>query len=139
MSFFVRKWQKWGHFAQNMKQYFCEIQIILEFTVPFRSTYGSMISEKRKALKSFLKLGTRQLSRTNSFRLGNIICNCTKKDGNYRLVENYRGLNQQFEKTCWHLPRINEVIHSTVGNRYFLNIDLWSRYFKMALEEESQN
>ena len=36
----------------------------------------------------------------------------TKKDGTYRLVVDYRGLNKQIEKTCWPLPRINEVIDS---------------------------
>ena len=63
----------------------------------------------------------------------------TKKNGTYRLVVNYRGLNKQTEKTCWPLPRINEVIKSLEGNMYFSNIDLLSGYFQMALEEESQN
>ena len=62
-----------------------------------------------------------------------------KKDGTYRLVVDYRGLNKQIEKTCWPLPRINEVIDSLEGNMYFSNIDLLLGYFQMALEEESQN
>ena len=39
-----------------------------------------------------------------------------KKDGTYRLVVDYRGLNQQIEKTNWPFPRINEVIDSLEGN-----------------------
>ena len=61
------------------------------------------------------------------------------KDGTYRLVVDYRGLNKQIEKTCWPLPRINEVIDSLEGNMCFSNTDLLSRYFQIALEEESQN
>ena len=62
-----------------------------------------------------------------------------KKDGSYRLVVDYRGLNKQIEKTSWPLPRINDVIGSLDGNCYFFNIDLTSGYFQMALDEESQN
>ena len=62
-----------------------------------------------------------------------------KRDGTYRLVVDYRGRNNQIEKTCWPLPRINEVIDSLEGNMYFSNIDLQSGYFQMALEEENQN
>ena len=35
-----------------------------------------------------------------------------KKDGSYRLVVDYRGLNKQIEQTSWPLPRINDVIDS---------------------------
>ena len=62
-----------------------------------------------------------------------------KKDGTYRLVVDYRGLNKQIEKTCWLLPRNKEVIDSMEGNTYFSNIDLLSGCFQMAIEEESQN
>ena len=62
-----------------------------------------------------------------------------KKDGSYRLVLDYRGLNKQIEKTSWPLPRINNVIDSLDGNCYFPNIDFTSGYFPMALDEESQN
>ena len=62
-----------------------------------------------------------------------------KKDENYRLVVDYRGLNKQIEKTSWPLPRINDVIDSLDGNCYFSNIDLTSGYFQMAFDEKSQN
>ena len=61
-----------------------------------------------------------------------------KKDGTYRLVKDYRGLNKQIEKTCWLSSRIIEVFDSLEGNMYFSNIDLLSGYFQMALEEDSQ-
>ena len=62
-----------------------------------------------------------------------------KKDGSYRLVVDYRGLNKKIEKTSWPLPRINDVIDSLDGNCYFSIFDLTSGYFQMALDEESQN
>ena len=62
-----------------------------------------------------------------------------KKDGSYRLDVDYRGLNNQIEKTSWPLPRINDVIDCLDGNCYFSNIDLTSGYFQTALGKESQN
>ena len=60
-----------------------------------------------------------------------------KKDGTYRLVVDYRGLNRQIEKTCWPLPRINDMIDSLEGNMFFSSLDLTSGY--MAPKEDSQN
>ena len=54
------------------------------------------------------------------------------------MVVDYRGLNKQIEKTCWLLPRINEVNDSLEGHINFSEIDLLSGYFQMAIEEESQ-
>ena len=62
-----------------------------------------------------------------------------ENDGTYRLVVDYRGLNKQIEKTCWPLPRINDVIDSFEGNMFFSSIDLTSGCFQMALKENSQN
>ena len=39
-----------------------------------------------------------------------------KKDGSYRLIEYYRGLNKQIEKTSGPLPRTNDVIDYLAGN-----------------------
>ena len=48
-------------------------------------------------------------------------------------------MNKQIEKTSLPVERINDVIDSLDGNCYFSNIDLTSRCFRMALDEESQN
>ena len=107
--------------------------------VPFRRTYGSMSFEKIKAMKKIVE----DLERDDLVELTHSDWAAPsllvpKKDGTYRLVVDYRGLNKQIEKTCWPLPRINEVIDSLEGNMYFSNIDLLSGYFQMALEEETR-
>ena len=108
--------------------------------VPFRRTYSSMSFEKRKAMKKIvedLKRDDLVEPLHSDWAAPSLLV--PKKDGTYRLVVDYRGQNKQIEKTCWPLPRINEVIDSLEGNMYFSNIDLLSGYFQMALEEESQN
>ena len=108
--------------------------------VPFRRTYGSMSFEKKKAMKKIVEDLERDdlVEPTHSDWAAPSLL-VPKKDGTYRLGVDYRGLNKQIEKTCWPLPRINELIDSMEGNMYFSNIGLLSGYFQMALEEESQN
>ena len=93
--------------------------------MPFRGTYGSMERDN---------LGEPIYS---DWAAPSVLE--PKRDGTYRLVIDYCGLNKNIEKTCWPLPRIIEFIDSLEGNMYFWNIDLLSGYFQMAIEDESQN
>ena len=61
--------------------------------------------------------------------------NLFKKD---RLLVDYRGLNNQIEKTSWPQPEISDVIDSLDGDIFFSINDLTSGYFHMALDEDSQ-
>ena len=108
--------------------------------VQFRRKYGSMSFEKRKAMKKIVEDLERDdlVEPTHSDWAAPSLL-VPKKDGTYRLVVDYRGLNKEIKKTCWLLPRINENIDSLEGNMYFSNINLLSGYFQMAHEEESQN
>ena len=115
-------------------------KIILEKDAkPFRRAYASMSFEKRKAIKKIVE----DLEKANLVEPIHSWAAPSKlvkqKDGIFRLVVDYRGLNKQNEKTSWPLPRINDVIDSLDRNIYFSNIDLTSGYFQMTLEEESQN
>ena len=99
-----------------------------------------MSFDKRKAMKKMVEdlEDAKLIESTHSYWAAPSIL-VKKKDGNYRLVVDYRGLNKQIEKTSWPLPRINDVIGCLDGNCYFSNINLTSGYFQMALDEESQN
>ena len=99
-----------------------------------------MSFEKRKAIKKIVEdlEQANLVEPTHSYWAAPSIL-VKKKDGTFRLVVDYRGLNKQIEKTSWPLPRINDIIDSLDGNIYFSNIDLTSGYFQMALEEESQH
>ena len=107
---------------------------------PFRRSYCSMSFDKRKARKKIVKdlEDAKLIEPTHSYWAAPSIL-MKKKDGSYRLVVDYRGLNKQIEKTSWPLPRINDVIDSLDRNCFYSSIDLTSGYFQMALDEESQN
>ena len=87
---------------------------------PFRRSYCSMSFDKRKAMKKTVEdlEDAKLIEPTHSYwAVPSILVK--KKDGSYRLVVDYRGLNEQIEKTSWPLPRINDVIDSLDGNCYF--------------------
>ena len=106
----------------------------------FRRTHGNMSFDKRKAMEKIVKgLAEADLiAPTHSDWAAPSIL-VPKKDGSFRLVVDYRGLNKQIEKTCLALPRISDVIDSLEGNMFFSSIDLTSGYFQMALKDDSQN
>ena len=89
---------------------------------PFRKSYCSMSFDKRKAMKKIVEdlEDAKLIEPTDSYWAAPSIL-VKKKDGSYRLVVDYRGLNKQIEKTSWPLPRINDVIDSLDGNCYFSN------------------
>ena len=107
---------------------------------PLRRTYGNMSFDKRKAMKKLVEgLAEADLIAPTPSDWAAPSILVPKKDGSFRLVVDYRGLNKQIEKTCWPLPRISDVIDSLEGNMFFSSIDLTSGYFQMALKDESQN
>ena len=107
--------------------------------LPFSRTYSSMSFEKTKAMKKIVEDLYQddlvELTHSDSAAPSLLV---PKKDGTYRLVADYLGLNKQVKK-CWPLTQINEVIDSLEVNLYFSNIDLLLGYFQMAIEEESQH
>ena len=139
---FIRHSQVFSRNSNDLR--FCdkvEHKITLtENAQPLRCAYGSMSFDKRKAMKKRVEdlENSGLVEPTHSYWAAPSIL-VKKKDGSYRLVVDYRGLNKQIEKTSWPLPRINDVIDSLDGNFFFSNIDLTSGYFQMALHKESQD
>ena len=80
---------------------------------PFRRSYCSLSFDKRKAMKKIVEdLEDEKLIKPiHSYWAAPSIL-VKKKDGSYRPVVDYRGLNKQIEKTSWPLPRKNDVIDS---------------------------
>ena len=84
---------------------------------PFRRTYGSMSFGKRKAMKKIVEeLERDELVEPTHADWAAPSILVPKQDETYRLVLDNSGLNKQIEKTCWPLPRINDVIDSLEGN-----------------------
>jgi hypothetical protein len=60
-----------------------------------------------------------------------------KADGSLRFCIDYRDLNRITEKMSWPLPRIDAVLASLAGNRFFAVLDLTAGYHQMPLDPDS--
>lgn len=60
-----------------------------------------------------------------------------KKNGEPRMCIDYRALNRKTLKTNQPLPRIDDLLDSLKGNKYFTSLDLASGYHQIPIEEES--
>ena len=61
-----------------------------------------------------------------------------KKDGSLRMCIDYRQLNRRTIKDSFALPRIEEILESLGGNRYFSVLDLKSGYHQVEIDENDK-
>ncbi|UYV62531.1 hypothetical protein LAZ67_2000954, partial [Cordylochernes scorpioides] len=61
-----------------------------------------------------------------------------KRDGKYRFCVDYRKLNNVTVKDVYPIPRIDEVMDTLQGSRYFSAIDLRSGYWQVEVEERDK-
>ena len=62
-----------------------------------------------------------------------------KKNGELRLVVDYRQLNNQTIKSCWHIPSIEGTFDTLEGSAYFTIIDLSRGFYQLPMDIRSQN
>ncbi|UYV75151.1 K02A2.6-like [Cordylochernes scorpioides] len=61
-----------------------------------------------------------------------------KRDGKYRFCVDYRKLNDVTVKDVYPIPRIDEVLDTLHGSKYFSAIDLKSGYWQVEVEEKDK-
>lgn len=62
-----------------------------------------------------------------------------KKNGDNRLCIDYRRLNAKMAKNSYLLPRIDDLVDLLFRARFFISLDLKSKYYQVPLEETSKN
>ncbi|UYV81988.1 hypothetical protein LAZ67_21000316 [Cordylochernes scorpioides] len=61
-----------------------------------------------------------------------------KRDGKYRFCVDYRKLNDVTVKDVYPIPRIDQVLETLQGSKYFSAIDLKSGYWQVEVEEKDK-
>ena len=62
-----------------------------------------------------------------------------KKDGAFRTVVDYRGLNSKLRKEENPVPRISDVLDSMGGAKFFSTMDLTSGYYQLGVKEADRH
>ena len=115
-------------FSENSKDLGFNLQTEHQFQLkpnahPFRRAHRNMSFDKRKTMKKVVEgLAEADLITSSASDSAAPSIFDPKKDGTYRLVVDYRGLNKQIEKTCLPQPKINDVIDSFELNMFFSTI-----------------
>lgn len=98
-----------------------------------RRIIPSMFEEVRNHLQQLLAAGI--IQRSHSPWASNVVL-VRKKSGALRMCVDYRQLNRQTIKDAYALPRVDEMLDSLAGNRFFSVIDMKSGYHQVELHEE---
>ena len=97
---------------------------------------GERAEAMKKLLKELIKLGWIEPSDSEWASPAFIVPN--KEKGEWRLVVDYRGLNEQTEHDSYSLPLIDTILQKQARKRIFTVLDLKHGYHQMPLHEESR-
>ena len=61
-----------------------------------------------------------------------------KKDGTQRFCVDYRRVNAVTKKDVYPLPRIDDILDTLSGTKYFSTLDLYSGYWQIQLDPETR-
>ena len=112
-------------------------RIELENALPFKQRYRrvppSMVEEVRNHLQHLLKADI--IRKSHSPFASNVVL-VKKKNGQLRLCIDFRQLNSRTIRDNYALPRIEEILESLSGNKYFSVLDMKSGYHQVEIAEE---
>ena len=92
-----------------------------------------MLDEVRDHIQQQLSAGI--IRKSHSPYSSNIVL-VRKKNGQLRICIDYRQLNSRTVKDNYALPRIDEILQSLSGNRYFSVLDMKSGYHQIEIDEQ---
>jgi hypothetical protein len=103
---------------------------------PFRPTYRLSPVEQEEVKSKLTNLLEKGLVELSTSPYGAPILFVGKKDGSLRMVQDYCYLNKITIKNRYPLPRIDDLLDSISGMKYFTSLDLTSSYYQIRITEE---
>ena len=119
--------------------YFAGVQhrIDLEDDRPFKQRYRRIPPHMFEEVADHLRqLEANGVIRPSKSPFSSPVVCVRKKDGRLRLCVDYRLLNARTKKDNYCLPRVEEILDSLNGARYFTRLDLKSGYHQIEIAEE---
>lgn len=93
------------------------------------------IEETRKQIKELIREGI--IGESSSPWVSAYVL-AKKKNDEYRLCIDFRGLNLVRKKTVYPLPNIEECFEAMSGKHYFTQLDFKSGFWPIAMDEKSK-
>ena len=106
-----------------------------EHKPPCRPTYRLSHLELEECKKQVEELLEQGLIRPSASPYGSPILFVRKKEGTFRMVIDYRQINNLTIKDKYPLPRIDDLLDKLQGATYFSSFDLLSGYHQVRLNE----
>ena len=117
------------------RNYDCEIKLKDNCSLFYGPLYP-LTETEREELKKYLEENLKKgFIRKSSSPAGAPILFVRKKDGTYRLVIDYRKLNEMTIRNSYPLPLISELLDRVKGAKYFTKLDLKSAYNLVRIKE----
>ena len=111
--------------------------IALSDETPFKQRYRrippAMIYEVRSHLEQLLSADI--IRKSYSPFASNAVLVRKKSTGKLRMCIDYRILNKRTVKDAYALPRIDDVLDTLSGAKYFTKLDMKSSYYQVEIEE----
>ena len=111
-------------------------RIELEDSRPFKQKFRRIPPHMYEEVADHLKiLEANGIIRPSKSPYSSPVVCVRKKDGGLRLCVDYRLLNSKTIKDNYSLPRVDEILDSLQGAKYFTKLDLKSGYHQIEIEE----
>ncbi|PJE77975.1 hypothetical protein CI610_03096 [invertebrate metagenome] len=117
----------------NLVEHKIELLDDRPFKQRHRKIPPSMYEEVRTHLQQLLSAGV--IRHSHSPFASNIVL-VRKKDGSLRMCVDFRQLNRGTIRDSYALPRIDDILESLSGSKYFTKLDLKSGYHQIMIAEE---
>ena len=100
-----------------------------------RNIPSGLLEEVKDHLDHMLNVGA---IKPGKVTWSNAVVLVWKKDGGLRFCINFQRLNAQTQKDAFLLPRIHDVIDALSESKYYMTVDLLSRFWQTPMEKSSK-
>ena len=107
--------------------------------LPVRQAARCLPATQRVEVRKLLKeMEEKRIIRPSKRSWASPVVLVKKKDGSIRFCVDYRKLNLVTHKDAYPLPRIDDILQSLSGSRWFSTIDLLSGYWQVDIAENDK-
>ena len=117
-----------------------QMKINLKDDEPVKASYTSIPKPLYKEVKEYVEdlLASGWVQKSNSSYSSPMVC-VRKKDGTLRLCVDYRRLNNKTIPDSQPIPKVQDILNSLGGNKYFTTLDMSKAYHQGFVHEDSRH